>query len=123
MSALVPPWVLDDAWRDLTPPAYVLKLGALPRAPEKILSATVSICVTEAKRYQPDASGTKCNIALADLAQIVAAPIPHWFDLATCSRSTWSSSISSRAACAPCRRRAAAQCRIPFVASSVAPKR
>lgn len=80
MSALIPPWILDDAWRDLTPPAIVLKLGST-RSPENLLAASRSLFVTTARRYQSDASGTKCNIYLSDVLQILAAPIPHRFDL------------------------------------------
>lgn len=80
-AAAIPPWILPDAWQQLTPPAIVLKLGELPRAPDKVLSASRSLHVTLAKRYQPDATGTKCNIYLSDVLMILAAPIPHDFDM------------------------------------------
>lgn len=76
-----PPWIYGDAWRDLAPPAIVMKLGELPRSPDKLLSAARALFVTTARRYQTDASGTKCNIYLADVLNILAAPIPHRFNL------------------------------------------
>ena len=75
-----PIWILDEQWRELKPPAEVLVLGELPRAPEKILGVTRALCVTHAPRYQPDASGTKCNINTSDVIQILQAPLPHWYD-------------------------------------------
>lgn len=80
MSAPVPPWVLSDAWRPLNPPAEIRKLGEPPRSPEKLLAITRALCVTIALRYQPDASGTKCNILTSDVLDIMRAPIRHWYD-------------------------------------------
>lgn len=76
-----PPWILDDAWRPLNPPAEILLLGEMPRAPEKLLACTRALHVTVSRRYQPDASGTKCNINTSDVMQIMNAPLPHVFDL------------------------------------------
>lgn len=82
MIAATPPWILDQPWLALTPPAEVLVLGELPRAPEKILAATRALHVTTARRYQPDIKGgTKCNVALSDGCQILNAPLPHVFDI------------------------------------------
>lgn len=78
----VPPWILPDAWRSLTPPAIVLQLGEMPRAPEKLIAATRAVMVTVAPRYAPRPDGsTECNIALSDISQILNAPLPHVFDL------------------------------------------
>lgn len=78
MSA--PAWVVDEQWRELKPPAEVLRLGEAPRAPEKLLAATRALQVKIAKRYQP-VTVTWCNIYLADVMQILRAPLPHWYDL------------------------------------------
>jgi hypothetical protein len=83
-----PLWIDPVQWRDLKPPAEVLKLGELPRAPEKILAATRALCVLTALRYQPvvDPKGrivsTWCNINTSDAMSILRAPLPHWYDLA-----------------------------------------
>lgn len=78
---MVPIWVNPNQGVTLNPPAEVLKLGELPRAPEKVLGAYASLALTEAKRYQPLGGRTWCNIALADAMAILRAAIPHRFDL------------------------------------------
>lgn len=84
---MTPAWIVEDAWRDLHPPAEVLVLGELPRTPEKLLGLTRALCVPTAKRYQPvrDPNGvtisTECNIFAGDACQIARAPLPHWYDL------------------------------------------
>jgi len=57
-----------------------MRLGELPRAPEKLLLASRSLRVTDAKRYRPLPAATWCNIYLADVCDILQAPIPHLFD-------------------------------------------
>jgi hypothetical protein len=81
MIPATPPWLLDQPWQALTPPAEVLVLGELPRAPEKYLRATRALHVTTSRRYQPDVSGTKCNVFLSDGCQLLNAPLPHVFDI------------------------------------------
>jgi hypothetical protein len=79
---IVPAWVVADQAVVLKPPAEILLLGELPRAPEKILGATRALCVTTAKRYQADDAHTWCNVNTSDVMQILRAPLPHVYDLA-----------------------------------------
>lgn len=77
---MTPAWVVDQQWIPLNPPAEVLKLGELPRAPDVLLKATRAVHVLEAKRYQPTPKSTFCNIVVSDIAQIIGAPLPHVLD-------------------------------------------
>jgi hypothetical protein len=78
---MTPIWIVNDQAVPLNPPAEILKLGEMPRTPEKILAATRALCVTTAKRYQPDDNHTWCNVNTSDYCQIIRAPLPHVFDL------------------------------------------
>jgi hypothetical protein len=77
---MTPVWVIDQQWKDLDPPAWVLAYGDAPRSPEKLLDATRSLQVKTSKRYAPTGV-TFCNIYLSDVMQILKAPVPHWYDL------------------------------------------
>jgi len=77
---MIPLWIVPEQWRELTPPAHVRALGD-ERSAANLLAASRSLFVLTAPRYQPDAKRTWCNIYLADLADILNAPIPHVFDL------------------------------------------
>lgn len=84
---MTPAWIDANQGRELHPPAEVLKLGELPRAPEKLLAVTRALCVLTALRYQPvrgpdgTVSATFCNVNTSDAMQILRAPLPHVYDL------------------------------------------
>lgn len=83
---MVPAWISPQQWQALNPPAEVLQLGEMPRAPDVLLQATRVLKVKEARRYSPVRAQngsliTWCNIYLSDVLAILAAPIPHlWED-------------------------------------------
>jgi hypothetical protein len=77
---VTPLWLDVMAWHELHPPAEILLLGELPRAPEKLLGATRALCVMTAERYRPTVNGTLCNIFASDAFQILRAPLPHIAD-------------------------------------------
>ncbi len=78
---MTPAWVVPEQWKRLKPPASVLARG-LVRTPEALLETSKILCVRDAKRYQPPGDGrTWCNIYLADVCDLLGAPMPHVFDL------------------------------------------
>lgn len=74
-----PPWINPDQRFSLSPPAIVLKLGELPRAPDKLQSIADALCYPSADRYKPGTGGgvTWCNLATIDFMQIARAPLPR----------------------------------------------
>jgi hypothetical protein len=74
-----PPWINPDQRYSLNPPAIVLKLGSLPRAPDKLLGIAAALCYPMAERYRPGTGGgdTWCNLATIDFMQIARAPLPR----------------------------------------------
>lgn len=78
MSA--PAWIVEDMAALLSPPAEVRAFGN-ERSAANTLAATRALFVMQAKRYQPSSVGTKCNLFLSDVAQILSCPLPHRFDI------------------------------------------
>jgi hypothetical protein len=81
-----PPWIADAQWMQLNPPAEVLALGEMPRAPEKLLAVPKALNLLTAKRYAPIVlngviQSTYCNIFVSDATTVLRAPLPHKFDL------------------------------------------
>lgn len=76
-----PAWINSSQGVALNPPAEVLALGEMPRAPEKLLAVSTALRITSAKRYQPGGGVTWCNIAVSDGTTILRKPLPHRFDL------------------------------------------
>jgi hypothetical protein len=82
---MVPLWIAPNQGAVLNPPAEVLAVTVDPKAPDRLAAAVAALHVTEAKRYQPSEIDGKrvtwCNIFTADVCQLLAAPLPHVFDL------------------------------------------
>jgi hypothetical protein len=86
MLIATPPWINPNQGVPLSPPAVVLKLGALPRAPENLIALPNALHILTAKRYAPvrlpnGTLETWCNIFVADACTILRKPILHRLDL------------------------------------------
>lgn len=71
---MVPTWIVPEQWNALNPPPALI---TTVRSPENLHAACMAIHVREAKRYAPTATSTFCNIATADICQLLSAPLPH----------------------------------------------
>lgn len=117
---MIPTWIVPEQWRPLKPPPDVEALGRGPRSGSALLGVTRALCVTQAKRYEPDEKRTWCNVYAVDALEILRAPLerertvnelvaglrksryPGWLPLAG---ENWAAdgkmilSLSNRAAC------------------------